>query len=224
MSVIKVALVDDHQIVRDGIRSLLTGIDDIEVIIEACDAMCIIERLKIVRPDVLIPDVMIVDISLPEISGIELTRIVTSQHPSIKIIMLSMYTNQEFIFNAIKAGAKGYLPKNITRDELLDAIREVYKGNEYFSKDVSNIILKSYLKQVKDPERFDSLQDEKLTNREMEILRFVAEGYSNQLIADKLFISVRTVESHKNHIMQKLELTTTVDLVKYALKNKIIDL
>lgn len=224
MSVIKVALVDDHQIVRDGIRSLLRGIDDIEVIIEACDAMCIIERLKIVRPEVLIPDVMIVDISLPEISGIELTRIVTSQYPSIKIIMLSMYTNQEFIFNAIKAGAKGYLPKNITRDELLEAIREVYKGNEYFSKDVSNIILKSYLKQVKDPERFDSLQDEKLTNREMEILRFVAEGYSNQLIADKLFISVRTVESHKNHIMQKLELTTTVDLVKYALKNKIIDL
>lgn len=224
MDKIKVALVDDHQIVRDGIRSLLTGIDDIEVIIEACDAMCIIERLKIVKPDVLVPDVMIVDISLPEISGIELTKIITSQHPSIKIIMLSMYTNQEFIFNAIKAGAKGYLPKTITRVELLDAIREVFKGNEYFSKDVSNIILKSYLKQVKDPERFDVLQEEKLTNRELEILRFVAEGYSNQLIADKLFISVRTVESHKNHIMQKLELTTTVDLVKYALKNKIIDL
>ncbi len=224
MTKIKVALIDDHQIVRDGIRSLLTGINDIEVIIEACDAMCIIERLKVDKPGVLMPDVMIVDISLPEISGIELTKIVTSQHPKIKIIMLSMYTNQEFIFNAIKAGAKGYLPKNITRDELLEAIREVYKGNEYFSKDVSNIILKSYLKQVKDPERFDSLHDEKLTNREMEILRFVAEGYSNQLIADKLFISVRTVESHKNHIMQKLELTTTVDLVKYALKNKIIDL
>jgi DNA-binding NarL/FixJ family response regulator len=219
MSKIRVALVDDHQIVRDGIRSLLTGIEDIEVIMEAYDAMCILERLKVVRPDV-----MIVDISLPEISGIELTKIVTSQYPSIKIVMLSMYTNQEFIFNAIKAGAKGYLPKTITREELLNAIREVYQGNEYFSKDVSNIILKSYLKQVKDPERYDALQDEKLTNRELEILRFVAEGYSNQLIADKLFISVRTVESHKNHIMQKLELTTTVDLVKYALKNKIIDL
>jgi len=219
MGKIKVALVDDHQIVRDGIRSLLTGIDDIEVIIEACDAMCMLDKLKAIKPDV-----MIVDISLPEISGIELTKIITSQYPTIRIIMLSMYTNQEFIFNAIKAGAKGYLPKTITREELLEAIREVYKGNEYFSKDVSNIILKSYLKQVKDPERFDSLQEEKLTNRELEILRFVAEGYSNQLIADKLFISVRTVESHKNHIMQKLELTTTVDLVKYALKNKIIDL
>jgi DNA-binding NarL/FixJ family response regulator len=219
MSKIKVALVDDHQIVRDGIHSLLSGIEDIEVITEASDAKGILEKIKVFKPDV-----MIVDISLPEISGIELTKIITSEYPSIKIVVLSMYTNQEFIFNAIKAGAKGYLPKNITRNELLDAIREVYNGNEYFSKDVSSIILKSYLKQVKNPERFDSLHEEKLTNRELEILRFVAEGYSNQLIADKLFISVRTVESHKNHIMQKLELTTTVDLVKYALKNKIIDL
>ncbi len=219
MTKIKVTLVDDHQLVRDGIRALLSGLDDIEVITEASDAKSILEKLKLIKPDV-----MIVDISLSEMSGIELTKIITTEYPTIKVIVLSMYTNQEFIFNAIKAGAKGYLPKNITREELLDAIREVYKGNEYFSKDVSNIILKSYLKQVKDPERFDSLQDEKLTNRELEILRFVAEGYSNQLVADKLFISVRTVESHKNHIMQKLELTTTVDLVKYALKNKIIDL
>jgi DNA-binding NarL/FixJ family response regulator len=219
MNKIKVTLVDDHQLVRDGIRALLSGLDDIEVITEASDAKSTLEKLKLTRPDV-----MIVDISLPEMSGIELTKIITTEYPTIKVIVLSMYTNQEFIFNAIKAGAKGYLPKNITREELLDAIREVYKGNEYFSKDVSNIILKSYLKQVKDPERFDALQDEKLTNRELEILRFVAEGYSNQLVADKLFISVRTVESHKNHIMQKLELTTTVDLVKYALKNKIIDL
>jgi DNA-binding NarL/FixJ family response regulator len=216
---IKIALVDDHQIVRDGIKSLLTGLADIEVIDEASDAHSILEKLKTIKPDIII-----VDISLPEISGIELTKIITSQYPSIRILVLSMYTNQEFIFNAIKAGAKGYLPKNITRDELLEAIREIYKGNEYFSKDVSSIILKSYLKQVKDPDRFDTIQEEKLTNRELEILRFVAEGYSNQLIADKLFISVRTVESHKNHIMQKLELTTTVDLVKYALKNKIIDL
>lgn len=219
MSKIQVALVDDHQIVRDGIKSLLTGLLDIEVIDEASDAHGILDKLKTIKPDIII-----VDISLPEISGIELTKIITSQYPSIRILVLSMYTNQEFIFNAIKAGAKGYLPKNITRDELLEAIREIHKGNEYFSKDVSSIILKSYLKQVKDPDRFDSIQEEKLTNRELEILRFVAEGYSNQLIADKLFISVRTVESHKNHIMQKLELTTTVDLVKYALKNKIIDL
>ena len=135
-----------------------------------------------------------------------------------------MHTTQEFVFNAIKAGAKGYLPKNITQCELIEAIVAVSGGKEYFSKDISEIILKSYLKQIKDPERASDLKEEKLTPRETEILKFVAEGYSNQLIADKLFISVRTVESHKNHIMQKLELTTTVDLVKYALKNKIIDI
>lgn len=219
MNKIKVILVDDHQLVRDGIRALLSGLPDIEVVAEASEANSLLDILKNT-----LPDVVIVDISLPGISGIELTRIITTDHPELKVIMLSMYTNQEFIFNAIKFGAKGYLPKNITREELVDAIKQVYNGNEYFSKDVSGIILKNYLKQVKNPERVETLQEERLTPREMEILKFVAEGYSNQLIADKLFISVRTVESHKNHIMQKLELTTTVDLVKYALKNKIIDL
>jgi len=165
-----------------------------------------------------------VDISLPEISGIELTHAISSKFPSVKVIILSMHTEQEFIFNALKNGAKGYLHKSIPRDELIEAINEVYNGNEYFSKEVSGIILKSYLKKIKHPERVDEFEENRLTPREMEILRMVAQGFSNQLIAEKLYISVRTVESHKNHIMQKLELTTTVDLVKYAIKNGIIDL
>lgn len=216
---IKVALVEDHQLVRDGIRSLLESADNIEVIAEACSARTMIDKLKTIQPDILL-----VDISLPEISGIDLTRIITSEYPSIKVIMLSMHTGQEFIFNSLKNGAKGYLHKSISREELIEAIKEVYNGNEYFSKEVSGIILKNYLRQIKDPESADTYSEQKLTPREMEILKMVAQGYSNQLIADKLFISVRTVESHKNHIMQKLELTTTVDLIKYALKSKIIDL
>ncbi|MDX9845538.1 MAG: response regulator transcription factor [Tenuifilaceae bacterium] len=219
MSKITVALVDDHQIVRDGIKALLEGQTHIEVVAEASTASEILEKLESQTPQI-----AIVDISLPGISGIELAKIISGEFPSIKVIMLSMHTTQEFVFNAIKAGAKGYLPKNITQCELIEAIVAVSGGKEYFSKDISEIILKSYLKQIKDPERASDLKEEKLTPRETEILKFVAEGYSNQLIADKLFISVRTVESHKNHIMQKLELTTTVDLVKYALKNKIIDI
>jgi DNA-binding NarL/FixJ family response regulator len=218
-SAILVALVDDHQIVRDGIRSLLDGHPDINVVLEAQSAQELLGKLNEVKPHI-----AIVDISLPGLSGIELTRLLTDAHPEIKVIILSMYTSQEFIFNAIRAGAKGYLPKNITQCELVEAINHVYKGKEYFSKDISEVILKSYLKQIKDPERASEQKDEKLTPRESEILKLVAEGYSNLLIADKLFISVRTVESHKNHIMQKLELTTTVELVKYALKNKIIDI
>lgn len=216
---IKVGLVEDHLLVRDGIRSLIEGADNIEVIAEACSARGMLELLKTSDPDILL-----VDISLPEISGIDLARIITSEYPKIRVIMLSMHTGQEFIFNSLKNGAKGYLHKSISRDELIEAIKEVYNGNEYFSKEVSGIILKNYLRQIKNPESADNNSEQKLTPRESEILQMVAQGYSNQLIADKLYISVRTVESHKNHIMQKLELTTTVDLVKYALKNKLIDL
>jgi DNA-binding NarL/FixJ family response regulator len=216
---ITVALVDDHQIVRDGIKALFDGQTHIEVIGEASTAKEMLDKIKDIKPQVLI-----VDISLPGMSGIELTKVISNDYPDIKVIVLSMYTTQDFVFNAIKAGAKGYLPKNITQSELIEAVEKVSSGSEYFSKDISEIILKSYLKQIKDPERANELKEEKLTPRETEILKLVAEGYSNQLIADKLFISVRTVESHKNHIMQKLELTTTVDLIKYALKNKIIDI
>lgn len=216
---IKVGLVEDHQLVRDGIRSLIEGAENIEVVVEECSARGMLDLLKTSDPDILL-----VDISLPEISGIDLARIITSEYPKIRVIMLSMHTGQEFIFNSLKNGAKGYLHKSISRDELIEAIKEVYNGNEYFSKEVSGIILKNYLRQIKNPESVDNSSEQKLTPRESEILQMVAQGYSNQLIADKLYISVRTVESHKNHIMQKLELTTTVDLVKYALKNKLIDL
>jgi DNA-binding NarL/FixJ family response regulator len=219
MSKIKVALIDDHQIVRDGIKSLLVEESDIEVITESANANHFMEAIVNQQPNV-----AIVDISLPGISGIEITKKLTDLYPNIKVIILSMHTTQEFIFNAIKAGAKGYLPKNITRSELVEAITEVFNGNEYFSKDISGIILKNYLNHVKNPDRVVIEQEQELTPREHEILKLVAEGFSNQLIADKLYISVRTVESHKNHIMQKLELTTTVELVKYALKNRIIDL
>jgi len=216
---ISLALVDDHHLVRDGIKSLIEGVEHIDVVIEASNSDELLAKLEEVEPQI-----AIVDISLPGLSGIEITKTLGSRYPNIKVIILSMHTTQEFIFNAIKAGAKGYLPKNITQIELVDAIDGVNAGNEYFSKEISEIILKNYLKQIKNPDRVDEYQEQKLTSRESEILKLVAEGYSNQLIADKLYISVRTVESHKNHIMQKLELSSTVELVKYALKNKIIDI
>ncbi|MEJ5316491.1 MAG: response regulator transcription factor [Tenuifilum sp.] len=219
MDKIRVALVEDHQLVRDGIRSLLTNLPNIEVVAESDCAKTMLSQIEGAKPDVLL-----VDISLPEMSGIELAKVVTTSYPGTKVIILSMHTEQEYIFNSLRNGAKGYLHKSISREELVEAIEQVYGGSEYFSKEVSGIILKSYLRQIKNPERVEEYEDKKLTPREMEILRMVAQGYSNQLIADKLFISVRTVESHKNHIMQKLELTTTVDLVKYAIKNGIIDL
>lgn len=211
---IKVILVDDHQLVRDGIKALLAGMEGIEVTGEASSGNEMLALLNINTPDV-----ALLDISLPDISGIDLCRKIIAQYPEIKVLFLSMYTTEDYIFNAIKAGAKGYLPKNISRNELFNAVKEVSAGNEYYSETISNIILKSYIRKAKTPD--DELQDsgELLSKRETEVLRCFAEGLSNPQIAEKLFISTRTVESHKNHIMQKLNLKTQVELLKYAIKN-----
>lgn len=216
---IKIMLVDDHQIVRDGIRLLIEGMENIQVIDEAGSAQEMITLLKIKTPDM-----AIIDISLPEMSGIELSAYLTENHPKIKKLILSMYTSEDFIFNAIKAGAAGYLPKNTTKKELNTAINEIMAGGEYFSESVSNTILKSYIKKAQADELPEEKDLESLSAREQEILKLFSEGQSNKQIADALFISIRTVESHKNHIMQKLELKSTVDLIKFAIRKGIIEL
>ena len=212
---IKILIVDDHQIVRDGLVSLLSDSPDIEIIGEASGYTKLIELLKNN-----IPDVIVMDISMPEKSGIEISEIISSDYPEIKILVLSMYINEDFIINALKAGAKGYLPKNTTKKELLEAIHTIYNGEEYFSKPISDIIMKSYVKKIKEAEDI-SQKDNALSSREIEILRLFVEGFTNAEIADKLFISQRTVESHKNHIMHKMGFKSTVDMVKYAIKSNI---
>lgn len=216
---IKILLVDDHQLVRTGIANLLAGEPDIEVVGEASNAAEMIDLLKQQHPDL-----AVLDIALPDMSGIELARQMVLEFPAVKVIFLSMYTSEEFVFNAINSGAKGYLPKNTSRAELLEAIRTVNRGEEYFAESISNTILKSYIKKAKSGS-LDQLRNESLlSKREMEVLRLFAQGLTNQEIADKLFISIRTVESHKNHIMQRLELKTTVDLIKFALRNNLVTL
>jgi two-component system response regulator NreC len=221
MEKIKLILVDDHRLVRAGIKSLLDDNDRFEILGEAENG----EELVILLQKEL-PHVILLDISLPGLSGIDWTRKIleTPAFNGVKILILSMFTQEDFIFNAIQAGAKGYLPKNTSKKELLEAIEAVNKGEEYFSQQISGIILKSYIKKAQNQEDETKKKEDLLSKREIEILKLFAEGVSNQEIADKLFISVRTVESHKNHIMQKLELKSTVDLVKFAIKNKIIEL
>jgi len=215
-SQIHIILVDDHQVVRDGIKSLLSACQEAEVIAEADSGAALFDLLRQHQPDIIL-----LDIGLPDISGIEITRRLREEYPKIGVLILSMYNSEAYIFNALKAGAMGYLPKTTTRAELTEAVRQVHKGHEYFAPSISNIILKSFVRQS----RNDSDSDQqKLTQRETEILRLFAEGKTNPEIADALFISVRTVESHKNHIMQKLELKTTVDLIKFAIRSKIIEI
>jgi DNA-binding NarL/FixJ family response regulator len=217
MEKIKIFLVDDHQLVRDGIKALLSGISDIIITGEASSGNELLEKIEGSMPDVLL-----MDISLPDISGIELTRQFNIKYPRIKVLILSMYTNEDFIFNALKAGARGYLPKNTSRQELLDAIYAVNLGQEYFGASISKIILKSYVRHAS--EQTTPIQDlqDLLSAREIEILKLYAEGCNNKEISGKLDISIRTVESHKNHIVKKLGLKSTVDMVKFAIKNNII--
>jgi DNA-binding NarL/FixJ family response regulator len=216
---IKIFLVDDHQIVRDGIKSLLQNAPEITISGEASSGKELLSRIA--SSDT---EIILMDISIPDISGIELTKQIHKNFPEIKVLILSMYTQEDFIVNAIAAGAKGYLPKNTTRPELLKAITEIYEGNEYYSDAISKIILENYISNVrktKEPEPEKDKEEDVLSSREKQILQMVVEGHSNQEIADKLFISIRTVESHKNHIMQKLGIKSIVELIKYAIRNKI---
>ncbi len=218
MESIKLIVVDDHQIIRDGIRSMLAGQTGITIIGEASSG---IELFKLLDQN--LPDVILMDISLPGKSGIELARQIKAHAVTykIQILFLSMFLQEEYIQQAIKAGASGYLPKNVTQQELTHAIKQLAEGKDYYADEISKIIFKSFLNKNRSPEA-DNRQKE-LSIRELDILRLVATGYNNQQIADQLFISIRTVETHKNHIMQKLELHSTADLIKYAIRHKLTE-
>jgi len=218
MERIKVILVDDHVIVRDGIKALISDEANINIITEASSASELAGKLEVYRPDVIL-----MDINLPDSNGIELTRELKESRPEIKILILSMHMEEDFIVNAIEAGAKGYLPKTTSKKELISAINTISSGEDYFNETISNILIKSYVKRAQAPKKVEEKVID-LTRREKEIITLFALGMSNKEIADKLFISIRTVESHKNNIMNKLELKSTVDLVKFALKNNYIEL
>jgi DNA-binding NarL/FixJ family response regulator len=219
MSKIRIFLVDDHQLVRDGIKALLMSSNDISILGEASTGKECFEKIAIEPPDILI-----LDISLPDTSGIEITKQITAEYPKTRVLILSMHTNEDFIFNSVKAGAKGYLPKNTSREELLSAIYSIYEGDEFFADSISRIMLKSYVRKAKEDDMAILGSNIPLTTREIEILKLFAEGFINKEISDQLDISIRTVETHKNHIMKKLELKSTVELIKYAIRNKIVEI
>lgn len=216
MSSIKIILTEDHQILRDGVKALIAS-ENIRIIGEASNGA---ELWKLLEKDQ--PDIILMDISLPDTSGIELTRLVSERYPLIRVLILSMYTDESFINQAIKSGAKGYLHKNTTREEMLIAIDTVYTGNDFYSDSISKAILKSYINKAKSNSEEIHDPHEILSKREIEILKMFAEGFINKEIADRLFISIRTVESHKNHIMLKLNLKTQVELVKYAIRHNMV--
>ena len=212
---IKILIADDHQLFREGLINLLSDSSEIEVIAQAEDG-----KETIIKAKKFNPDIVIMDIGMPIMNGVEATEILKKELPDIKVIAISMHSDKHFIKGMLEAGASGYLLKSCTYDQLIEAINAVYSGKKYLSNKITEVIIHDYLgKEEEIPNN-----DPKLSERESEILKLFAEGKTSREISELLFVSVKTVGTHKQHILEKLELKTTTDLVKYALKKGIISL
>jgi len=218
MDKIRIIIADDHRLFREGLSSLLDENNEIDVVADVKDGNELLEAVSAKQPDIVLSD-----ISMPGKTGIEVCALVNEKFPDVKFIMLSMYDYETFFVNSIRAGAKGFISKEISRDELILAIRTVYEGGDYYDKKLSNGLLKELIGRRSDTKKKQGV-DSLLSQREKEIIRLVAESYSNAEIADRLVISIRTVNAHKNNIMRKLKLKSSVDIVKYAIANKIISI
>ena len=215
----RVLIVDDHQIVRDGITRILTDEKDIELIGSVGSGKEALDFIKSATPDI-----VIADLSMPNMSGIELTERLNAINLNIKVLILSMFNNEEYIISAIQAGAKGYLPKqDSTTAILLEAIRTIANGEEFYSPSISKIVMKKFINNIKSTSVSNIAKKHQLTSREKEILKLYVEGYTNNEIAEKLNLSVFTVKTHKNNIMQKYSFKSTVEMIKFALRNNIVE-
>jgi two-component system, NarL family, nitrate/nitrite response regulator NarL len=209
---IKVIIADDHQLVIDGLKSLLKEDKDIQVMAHASDGVELLDLLKIHQPDVIISD-----IDMPELNGIEATQKIKKTFPHIKVIALTMHNDKSMITKMSEAGASGYVLKNIGRDELIKAIKEVNVGKTFYSSEVTQTLLSNSQK-----EQNDLVLLEALTEREIEILKLIAEGLSNTQIGEKLFISPRTVDTHRTNLMKKIGANNIAALIRFAYKNGFI--
>jgi len=216
MAKIKVLLADDHAIVREGVRLILAKESDIEVVGEAQDgaqALEMVERLK--------PAVVVIDISMPGMGGIEATQQTKARHPDINILALTMHEDESYVFKLLHAGASGYVLKRAAARDLVEAVRAAARGEAFLYPSVARKVVEDYLKRVETGEgreRYDGL-----TEREREILTLIAQGLSNQQIAEKLYISIKTVQTHRAHVLEKLGLHDRTELVRYAIRKGLIE-
>ncbi len=219
MKSIKILIADDHEVVRDGLKNILLSMGGIVISGEASNGE---EAVKFYNS--LKPDIVIMDISMPIMNGIDATRIIKENDPNAKILVLTMHDNQEYLNQIIRSGAKGFVLKNTDKEELLEAVRAVSSGENFFSKDISKLIIDNYIRSAKDSEKSEGYKEVPLTKREIEILKHIAEGKSNQEIANHLYISYNTVDTHRKNIMHKLSIKNTAGLVRYAIEKGLITL
>ncbi len=218
-SKITLVVADDHTIVRRGLVSLLSLNPELEVLGEAADG-----REAVDLTAQLDPDVVVLDIGMPVLNGLEAARQIRKRIPHAKILVLSAFDNDEYVLQVVRSGANGYILKNTTADELYEAIRSVHAGRQYFSPSVSHVLLEEYLRNEGPAKENDTSAPHlsPLTTREREILQLIAEGESHTKVAEQLHISVRTVDTHCNNIMKKLDIHDRSGLVTYAIKNGIV--
>jgi len=213
---IRILLADDHKITRQGLRSLLEQQDDMEVVAEAENG-----RTAVALVDELLPDVVIMDVTMPDLNGVEATHQIVSKYPDVKVIALSMHSDTLFVTEMLRSGASGYLLKDCAFEELARAIRAVMNDKTYLSPSISAVVVEDYLHRLS---KADFSASGILTDREREVLQLMAEGKSTKQIALKLHISIKTVETHRRQIMNKLDIHTVAELTKYAVRKGLTSL
>jgi len=212
MKKIKVILAEDHTIVRKGLLSLLKTETGIEVVAEAEDGRQAIEKVAQLKPDV-----VVMDISMPSLNGLEATRQIKKNYSNVKVLILSVHTDEEYIFQALRAGASGYLVKKAAPMDLINAIQALDRGESFLSPSISKKVIEEYIKNASNMSETED-RTETLSGREREVVQLIAEGLSNQQLAELLHVSVKTVETHRARIMKKLDIHNTAGLTKYAVR------
>jgi DNA-binding NarL/FixJ family response regulator len=214
---IKLFLVDDHTLMRDGIISMLSDCDDIIVVGSTATGEEAISKIAELQPDI-----VLMDIVLRGMTGIEATRWIKEQDQDVRVILVSMEVKKDFLSAGIQCGIDGYLPKDTDKQTMIEAIRTVFSGERYFTDAITKLVFEDFYvhEKLKSPANIRLPND--LTKREHEVLGLVAMGKGNKEIAESLFISVKTVETHKGHVLEKLGLRNSAELIKYAIKNNIV--
>jgi two-component system response regulator NreC len=216
---IRILIADDHSVVRRGLRALLEASQGFNVVAECSDGEQAIHQAEKYHPDV-----VLLDISMPKVNGIEATRILKRQHPDIRVLMLTVHESEEYVYQVIRAGADGYVLKTADKKELWTAVRAVMDGGRFFSPGVSNIIVSQFTTRLRDDHVPSRPGQRLLTPREHEVLRCIAQGKTSRAIAAELLLSIRTVNTHRANLMQKLDIHEKAGLVRYAIQNGIVDL
>ena len=213
---IRILLVDDHKIVRDGLRSLIEKDQDTEVVGEAADGRAAVQQVRDLSPDV-----VIMDIAMPDLNGIEATRQILAERPEIKIVALSMHSDSRFIAEMLRSGALGYLLKNCAFEELTKAIHSVVDDQTYLSSGIAEVVTKEYVRRLTETEMTAPTI---LSDREREVLQLLAEGKSTKEVASCLHVSIKTIETHRRQIMRKLNINSLAELIKYAVREGLTSL